>query len=184
MRKYLFFPFLFSFLPFFTNWQGTFDDLFNEIIFDEIPNTDLLNNSSNQFHSSSFDFPKPIYSTYIKDWKTYLSIDWSIDKNVYFPIILITKDWQTYYSEKLWNDILLEQIWHYNVRAQARVDWEYVIVDETLIVNDNINFSEIWKPAAWPELLYIFLISLLFFALYYIIRLNLFNNKINNNEKN
>ena len=173
MKKYLLF--LVLFLPLLWNWQWTFDDLFNDIIFDEYVDENISNSDDISWLHwvSDFNLPKPIYTTYTKDWKTYLKIDWSIDKSLYFPIILITKDWQSYYSEQLWSDVLLEHAWHYNVRAQARVNWEYVYVDETVILNDNINYWDIWRPAAWPSIYVLLILAFILFFSYKLYKLRI-----------
>lgn len=159
----------------FADDESAFEDLFQDIDIEEQQqdqsefDQDVIDSdedSSDDVHHAADDLPNPNIHKKEDWWEKYIWVDWDIDYNEYSPLIMVNRDWSTYRSKPLWEDVHLDAPWEYLVRAQARIDWEYVVVYETSIINEGIDSRSMWEPESWPALYFILITTMLALIIY------------------
>ncbi len=155
--------------------SNSFDDLFQDIEIQEEGETDeQVDDEKSDMHGSAEDsmndIPKADISTYKHEWDKFLTINWDIDKAKYDPIVMINKDWSTYYSESLGKDILLKNPWHYLVDLQVQKNWQYVSTQQETVENSSELHKNIWEPDTWASLYILILIVFLITSVVYILK--------------
>ncbi len=160
---------LFVFFVGISNWQedSVFSDLFDDIDLEDEMVEEEESKEDMHWSFDLSDIPNPHIYKIEKDWENYISVDWDIDEQKYYPVLMVNKDWSSYHSQSLWEDIHIEWPGSYLVRAQVRIDWEYILVDEKKIDNSWIVADDMWDPEAWPALYFLIITFILSFFLYF-----------------